>query len=104
MHLVQEAQDSKTPTELFIDKFAKYYTPAIMIIALAVTLIPPRAESALDELDLSGLSILIVGCPCSLVLSSPIALVSGMTRAARNGILIKGGSTWSAWPAGSHRF
>ncbi|WP_127596203.1 heavy metal translocating P-type ATPase [Paenibacillus lautus] len=92
MHLVQEAQDSKTPTELFIDKFAKYYTPAIMIIALAVTLIPPLLlNQPWMTWIYQGLSILIVGCPCSLVLSSPIALVSGMTRAARNGILIKGG-------------
>lgn len=92
MHLVQEAQDSKTPTELFIDKFARYYTPAIMIIALAVTLIPPLLlNQPWMTWVYQGLSILIVGCPCSLVLSSPIALVSGMTRAARNGILIKGG-------------
>lgn len=92
MHLVQEAQDSKTPTELFIDKFAKYYTPAIMIIALAVTVLPPLllGKPWMDWVY-QGLSILIVGCPCSLVLSSPIALVSGMTRAARNGILVKGG-------------
>ncbi len=92
MHLVQEAQDSKTPTELFIDKFAKYYTPAIMIIALGVALIPPLLlNQPWMTWIYQGLSILIVGCPCSLVLSSPIALVSGMTRAARNGILIKGG-------------
>lgn len=92
MHLVQEAQDSKTPTELFIDKFAKYYTPAIMVIALAVTLLPPLLfGQPWMTWIYQGLSILIVGCPCSLVLSSPIALVSGMTRAARNGILVKGG-------------
>lgn len=92
MHLVQEAQDSKTPTELFIDKFAKYYTPAIMIIALFVAIIPPLLfGQPWMTWVYQGLSILIVGCPCSLVLSSPIALVSGMTRAARNGILVKGG-------------
>ncbi|WP_438351942.1 heavy metal translocating P-type ATPase [Paenibacillus sp. FA6] len=92
MHLVQEAQDSKTPTELFIDKFAKYYTPAIMIAALLVILIPPLLfGQPWTKWLYQGLAILIVGCPCSLVLSSPIALVSGMTRSARNGILIKGG-------------
>lgn len=92
MHLVQEAQDSKTPTELFIDKFAKYYTPAIMIIAMAVAVIPPLLlGQPWMTWVYQGLSILIVGCPCSLVLSSPIALVSGMTRSARNGILVKGG-------------
>lgn len=92
MHLVQEAQDTKTPTELFIDKFAKYYTPAIMAIAALVILVPPLffGQPWMKWLY-EGLAILIVGCPCSLVLSSPIALVSGMTRSARNGVLVKGG-------------
>ncbi|AZK45485.1 heavy metal translocating P-type ATPase [Paenibacillus lentus] len=92
MHLVQEAQDTKTPTELFIDKFAKYYTPAIMIIAALVVLVPPLlfGQSWMKWIY-EGLAILIVGCPCALVLSSPIALVSGMTRCARNGVLVKGG-------------
>lgn len=92
MHLVQEAQDTKTPTELFIDKFAKYYTPAIMLIAALVILVPPLlfGQPWMKWLY-EGLAILIVGCPCSLVLSSPIALVSGMTRCARNGVLVKGG-------------
>lgn len=92
MHLVQEAQDTKTPTELFIDKFAKYYTPAIMIIAALVVLIPPLLlGQPWMKWVYEGLAILIVGCPCALVLSSPIALVSGMTRCARNGVLVKGG-------------
>ncbi|GGG16037.1 heavy metal translocating P-type ATPase [Paenibacillus aceti] len=92
MHLVQEAQDTKTPTELFIDKFAKYYTPAIMIIAALVVLIPPLLlGQPWMKWVYEGLAILIVGCPCALVLSSPIALVSGMTRSARNGVLVKGG-------------
>ncbi|WP_410772409.1 heavy metal translocating P-type ATPase [Fontibacillus sp. BL9] len=92
MHLVQEAQDTKTPTELFIDKFAKYYTPAIMIIAALVVVVPPLlfGQPWMKWLY-EGLAILIVGCPCSLVLSSPIALVSGMTRCARAGVLVKGG-------------
>ncbi|WP_223069331.1 heavy metal translocating P-type ATPase [Paenibacillus caui] len=92
MKLVREAQDTKTPTELFIDKFAKYYTPAIMAIALLVFLIPPLlfGQPWMKWLY-EGLAILIVGCPCSLVLSSPIALVSGMARSARIGVLVKGG-------------
>lgn len=92
MHLVQEAQDTKTPTELFIDKFARYYTPAIMIIAALVVLVPPLLFGApWMKWVYEGLAILIVGCPCALVLSSPIALVSGMTRSARSGVLVKGG-------------
>ncbi|MEF2968975.1 cation-translocating P-type ATPase [Paenibacillus sp. M1] len=92
MHLVQEAQDTKTPTELFIDKFARYYTPAIMLIAVLIVLVPPLlfGQPWMKWLY-EGLAILIVGCPCSLVLSSPVALVSGMTRCARNGVLVKGG-------------
>lgn len=92
MHLVQEAQDKKTPTELFIDQFAKWYTPAIMILAALVMLAPPLLfGQPWMKWIYEGLAILIVGCPCALVLSSPIALVSGMTRCARLGVLVKGG-------------
>lgn len=92
LHLVQEAQETKTPTELFINRFAKYYTPLIMIIAALVIVIPPVLLNVawLDALY-QGLAVLIVGCPCALILSSPIAIVAGITRNARNGILVKGG-------------
>lgn len=92
LHLVQEAQETKTPTELFINKFAKYYTPLIMIVAALVTVIPPLLfQGSWITWLYQGLSVLIVGCPCALILSSPIAIVSGITRNARNGILVKGG-------------
>ncbi|WP_169087367.1 heavy metal translocating P-type ATPase [Paenibacillus sp. PL91] len=92
LHLVQEAQETKTPTELFINKFAKYYTPLIMVAAAFVMLIPPLLFQG-DWMTwlYQGLSVLIVGCPCALILSSPIAIVSGITRNARNGVLVKGG-------------
>ena len=92
LHLVEEAQEMKTPTELFINRFAKYYTPAIMLISLLVMVLPPLLFSMEWGAALyQGLAVLIVGCPCALILSSPIAIVSGITKNARNGILVKGG-------------
>lgn len=92
LHLVEEAQETKTPTELFINKFAKYYTPIIMIVAALVIVFPPLFLGGdWTEWLYQGLAVLIVGCPCALILSSPIAIVAGITRNARNGILIKGG-------------
>ncbi|GAA4872970.1 hypothetical protein GCM10023310_60810 [Paenibacillus vulneris] len=92
LHLVQEAQETKTPTELFINRFAKYYTPAIMIIALIVAVFPPLfLQGDWKEWLYQGLAVLIVGCPCALILASPIAIVAGITRNARHGILVKGG-------------
>ncbi len=92
LHLVQEAQETKTPTELFINKFAKYYTPLIMLIAALLIFVPPLFFGGdWHHWLYQGLAVLIVGCPCALILSSPIAIVSGITRSARNGILIKGG-------------
>ncbi|MFA8438816.1 heavy metal translocating P-type ATPase [Pueribacillus sp. YX66] len=91
LHLVENAQETKTPTELFINRFAKYYTPFIMIFAALVTIVPPLLfELSWEKSLYQGLAVLIVGCPCALILSSPIANISGITRNARNGILVKG--------------
>ncbi|RST77547.1 cadmium-translocating P-type ATPase [Siminovitchia acidinfaciens] len=91
LHLVEEAQETKTPTEQFINKFAKYYTPLIMAIAAIVMVVPPFFGGDWGSWFYQGLAVLIVGCPCALIISSPIAIISGITRNARNGILIKGG-------------
>ncbi|MBS4208381.1 cation-translocating P-type ATPase [Bacillus sp. FJAT-50079] len=91
LHLVEEAQETKTPTEQFINKFAKYYTPLIMVIAAIVMILPPLFGGDWGAWFYQGLAVLIVGCPCALIISSPIAIISGIARNARNGILIKGG-------------
>ncbi|MFC4076128.1 heavy metal translocating P-type ATPase [Salinithrix halophila] len=91
LQLVREAQEAKTPTELFINRFSQYYTPMIMAIAALVMTVPPLlAGSGWGSWFYQGLAVLIVGCPCALILSSPIANIAGITRNARNGILVKG--------------
>lgn len=92
INLVENAQSQKSPMQKFIEKFAEIYTPVVMVLAVMVGVIPPL----LYDGDYIGwlyraLALLVVACPCALVISTPIAVVSAIAQAAKNGVLIKGG-------------
>jgi Cd2+/Zn2+-exporting ATPase len=92
IHAVEEAQASRAPIQRFVDRFAARYTPAVFVLALAVALLAPPLLG-LTPLDgvYRALVLLVVACPCALVIATPVTLVSGLTAAARRGIVIKGG-------------
>jgi Cd2+/Zn2+-exporting ATPase len=92
VRVIEETQSKRAPTQRFVDQFARYYTPVIVILAVLVALVPSLAFGAPFEPWLyKALVLLVIACPCALVISTPVTIVSGLTAAARRGILIKGG-------------
>jgi Cd2+/Zn2+-exporting ATPase len=97
--LVEESQKKRTPYERFINRFARYYTPLVVTVAALVALVPTMI-SLLTPLDLGGIAIwgyraltlLVIACPCALVIATPVSVVTGLSRAARMGVLVKGGA------------
>ncbi|MCE1228127.1 MAG: heavy metal translocating P-type ATPase [Firmicutes bacterium] len=92
IHAVEEAQSRRAPTQRFVDAFARWYTPLVFLVAILVALVPPLLlHASWIEWIYRALILLVVACPCALVISTPVTLVSGLTAAARHGILVKGG-------------
>ena len=92
IHAVEEAQGTRAPTQAFVDRFAAFYTPGVFVFALAVALLGPWLfDWTALQAAYKALVLLVIACPCALIISTPVTLVSGLAAAARRGILIKGG-------------
>ncbi|WP_275787824.1 heavy metal translocating P-type ATPase [Pararhizobium gei] len=97
VRLVEEAQESKAPTERFIDRFSRYYTPAVVAVGALVAIVPPLFfGGSWGEWVYKGLAILLIGCPCALVISTPAAIAASLSAGARRGLLLKGGAVLEA--------
>ncbi|HKH12951.1 MAG TPA: cation-translocating P-type ATPase [Rubrobacter sp.] len=94
--LVEEAQSEKAPAELFVDRFSRVYTPIVVAVAAVLAVVPPLLGGAFGEWFYRALALLIIACPCALVISTPVTVVAGIGAASRRGILVKGGAALEA--------
>jgi Cd2+/Zn2+-exporting ATPase len=91
--LVTEAQSRRSPTERWVERFARWYTPAVLAVAILVAVVPPLAGGEWRRWLYEALVLLVIGCPCALVLATPISVVSALSAAAKSGVLLKGADT-----------
>lgn len=97
IRLVEEAEEARAPTERFIDRFSRWYMPLIVLLSVAVVLVPPLATGAdWNTWIYRGLTLLLIGCPCALVISVPASIASALSAGARRGLLMKGGAVIEA--------
>ena len=96
IHMVEEAEASRAPTARFIDRFSRVYTPGVVLVSALVAVVPPLLGQPWHEWLYRGLALLLIGCPCALVLSVPAAVTSAVSAGTRRGLLVKGGAALEA--------
>lgn len=92
VHMVEEAQAQRAPAQSIVDRFAATYTPVVVTLAAVVAFVPPLFGASFDTWVYRGLALLIISCPCALVISTPVSILAALARATKNGVLIKGGA------------